>query len=297
MKQRERWDHSVENPRAKQNAQPASETPACRVALLRQWRNKSTGKTCEQTTAEFCRSNRISQTTVNALLAGETSNKTNWIHVRPIKRVIQGNPIEWLTRKAVRNGNKAIQQKETIGAGWDHLLVILGFYHQGLGVKAIGKRLGLSYVSVWRVLLQAGVDTSTRRNYQKASVSGLGIPKIAYEKSMCNPHARIKKRVMGRIWYALKKNQHPIRGSFELVGCSAEFLKQHLERQFQPGMTFENYGKWHVDHIRPCASFDLQDPKQAAECFNWRNLQPLWAADNIRKSDSPCPHPNPNSSP
>jgi DNA/RNA endonuclease G (NUC1) len=52
-------------------------------------------------------------------------------------------------------------------------------------------------------------------------------------------------------------------------------------------MNWENYGKngWHIDHIIPCASFDLTDPKQQKNCFHYTNLQPLWAADNIRKSD------------
>jgi hypothetical protein len=48
-------------------------------------------------------------------------------------------------------------------------------------------------------------------------------------------------------------------------------------------MTRKNYGKWHVDHIRPCASFDLTNPKQQQICFHYTNLQPLWAIDNIKK--------------
>lgn len=68
-----------------------------------------------------------------------------------------------------------------------------------------------------------------------------------------------------------------------LLGCSPSQLQAHLEAKFKPGMSWDNYGKWHVDHIRPCASFDLADPAQQRECFNWQNLQPLWAADNIRK--------------
>jgi hypothetical protein len=54
-------------------------------------------------------------------------------------------------------------------------------------------------------------------------------------------------------------------------------------------MTWENRSKWHVDHIRPCASFNLFDPAQQAACFHFSNLQPLWAADNIRKSDKWTP--------
>ena len=70
----------------------------------------------------------------------------------------------------------------------------------------------------------------------------------------------------------------------ELLGVpNAEFLWQHLETQFQPGMTRENYGLWHVDHIIPCASFDFSNPEQQKKCFHYTNLQPLCAVDNIRK--------------
>jgi hypothetical protein len=64
-----------------------------------------------------------------------------------------------------------------------------------------------------------------------------------------------------------------------------EQLRQHLEAQFTDGMSWDNYGRdgWHIDHIRPCASFDLTDPEQQRQCFHYTNLQPLWAADNIRK--------------
>jgi hypothetical protein len=72
--------------------------------------------------------------------------------------------------------------------------------------------------------------------------------------------------------------------TMELLGCSIDMLKEHLEAGFDDKMTWENYGTyWHVDHIRPCASFDLIDPAQQRECFNWTNLQPLEAIENIRK--------------
>lgn len=73
--------------------------------------------------------------------------------------------------------------------------------------------------------------------------------------------------------------------SIELIGCTIAELRQHLEAQFIDGMNWDNYGRngWHVDHIRPCASFDLTDPEQQRQCFHHSNLQPLWAADNIRK--------------
>jgi hypothetical protein len=70
-----------------------------------------------------------------------------------------------------------------------------------------------------------------------------------------------------------------------LIGCTITQLRQHLEAQFTDGMSWENYGRngWHIDHIRPCASFDLTDAEHQRQCFHYTNLQPLWAADNIRK--------------
>jgi hypothetical protein len=71
--------------------------------------------------------------------------------------------------------------------------------------------------------------------------------------------------------------------TLSIIGCSTNELKSHLEKQFTDGMSWKNYGDWHVDHIRPCCSFDLTDPEQQKECFHYTNLQPLWAEDNYAK--------------
>ncbi len=73
----------------------------------------------------------------------------------------------------------------------------------------------------------------------------------------------------------------------ELIGCSSKELESYLETQFTEGMTWDNYGYygWHIDHIKPCASFDLSDPEQQKLCFHYSNLQPLWAKENIKKSN------------
>lgn len=71
----------------------------------------------------------------------------------------------------------------------------------------------------------------------------------------------------------------------ELIGCSVVELKTYLESKFKEGMTWENHGVngWHIDHIKPCASFDLTDPAQQKTCFHFTNQQPLWALDNLSK--------------
>ena len=71
----------------------------------------------------------------------------------------------------------------------------------------------------------------------------------------------------------------------KLIGCTVDELRRHIESQFEPWMTWENQGRegWDVDHIIPCAKFDLTDPEQQRECFNWSNLQPLEHIANIKK--------------
>lgn len=91
-----------------------------------------------------------------------------------------------------------------------------------------------------------------------------------------NLRSRMRSSLKGRI----KDNT-----TMKLVGCNYKELRTHLESQFFEGMNWDNYGKWHMDHIKPCAAFDLSDPIQQKECFHYTNLQPLWAKDNIRKSD------------
>jgi hypothetical protein len=79
--------------------------------------------------------------------------------------------------------------------------------------------------------------------------------------------------------------------TMELLGCTAEHARAHIESQFTKGMSWNNYGVhgWHIDHILPCASFDMADQSQQRQCFHYTNLQPLWAKDNLSKSDK-LPH-------
>jgi len=98
-----------------------------------------------------------------------------------------------------------------------------------------------------------------------------------------NPEIALKHLVRCRINIALRKGYSKLRSTRESLGCSIPELKAHLESLFQPGMTWANRGEWEIDHIRPCASFNLLDPEQQRCCFHFTNLQPLWKAQNRQK--------------
>ena len=98
-------------------------------------------------------------------------------------------------------------------------------------------------------------------------------------KMISNLRRRLRDIVKGRKYYS-------IGSAINFVGCTSDELRAHIEAQWIEGMTWDNYGEWHVDHILPCAAFDLTDKELVKICFHYSNLQPLWAEDNLLKSDS-----------
>jgi hypothetical protein len=88
-----------------------------------------------------------------------------------------------------------------------------------------------------------------------------------------------------RVYHALKGHSKSLHIR-QLLGCSIDFLKQYLKRQFKSGMVWNNYGfnGWHIDHMRPCCSFNLSRVSEQRKCFHYTNLQPLWAKENRLKN-------------
>ena len=211
-----------------------------------------------------------------------------WKHEASLKKVIQGDVIDWLTNRPVRNGSKSIQSKAKVSKAWDNIIVMMAHYHRGTGTKTLAKEFELSPPTVLYALKEAGIDTTKRRNYFKPSdsLTFKESRKARWREKMAIPSARLRKSVMNRIWSAMKGQRVNGVGSFSMVGCPVKFLRSYIEGKFEKGMTWDNYGEWHVDHIRPCASFDLSDKEQVIQCFNWRNLQPMWASKNISKGSN-----------
>lgn len=107
--------------------------------------------------------------------------------------------------------------------------------------------------------------------------------KYMNDRNKADVNFRLAGNLRHRIYAAIvgnKKGGSAVRD----LGISVEGLKLHLESMFKEGMTWENYGPlWHVDHIIPLISFDLEDRTQFLAASHYTNLQPLWAEDNYEK--------------
>tara|TARA_R110002051_G_C8474091_1_gene460561 strand:+ start:19 stop:642 length:624 start_codon:yes stop_codon:yes gene_type:complete len=112
-------------------------------------------------------------------------------------------------------------------------------------------------------------------------------------KRATDPNWRLRQNLGTRISRVLGGTNKSA-NTMALIGCTIEELWIHLESspKWEPWMTRENYGRsggWDIDHIRPCVSFDLTDPKQQRICCNWSNLQPMEHIENIKKRDKIIP--------
>jgi hypothetical protein len=126
------------------------------------------------------------------------------------------------------------------------------------------------------------------REYSKKNRQKLNKIQREYtnERYKNDPVFRVTKLLRGRLYKIMfDLNIKKCGSTLKLLGCSFKKATNYLKYKFLPGMTHENYGEWHIDHIQPCASFNLIDPKEQQKCFHWTNLQPLWGPDNLSKSD------------
>ncbi len=101
------------------------------------------------------------------------------------------------------------------------------------------------------------------------------------------PRGKLTKHISHYIRHSLKNGSKTGRHWETLVDFTIDQLKTHLKKQFKEGMTWDNYGKWHVDHIIPISAFNFEKPEDIdfKRCWSLKNLQPMWRKENIRKSN------------
>lgn len=125
--------------------------------------------------------------------------------------------------------------------------------------------------------------------YYNLNKAAINASKTEYRrnKRRTDPMYRLRDNLRSRLNKAIQ-GSYRAGSAVNDLGCSIKDLKKHLEAQFQPGMTWDNYGRtgWHIDHIVPLDSFDLTKLKEVQKACHYTNLQPLWAKDNIKKGNN-----------
>lgn len=125
-------------------------------------------------------------------------------------------------------------------------------------------------------------------NYNAENINARRKTRNAYNKrkrAEC-PQFKIAGNLRTRLGKKLKQKTK-LGSHIKDLGCSVEFLRGYLEAQFQPGMTWANHGfyGWHIDHIIPLDSFNLENREEFLRAVHYTNLQPLWALENLIKND------------
>lgn len=139
----------------------------------------------------------------------------------------------------------------------------------------------LEYKKIWTKDNAESVSKRIKQ-WKKDNVEHLRKRSADYMRNRAHsdPLFRFTKNLRRRLHHAFK-NMSKSRKTLDLLGCTIEEAYRHVESLFQPGMTWENYGKWHVDHIIPFAVTQLAHERE--RLCHYTNLQPLWAADNLKK--------------
>lgn len=144
------------------------------------------------------------------------------------------------------------------------------------------------YQRQWRQSAIGRISTlNSQRKADKKQIESGKKAKYERNKSKNDPNFKIKKKIKNRVNKVLKiQGAIKEKSIFYLLGCNINELKEYLESQFQPGMTWENHGTvWHIDHILPISKFDLKNIEHQKICFHFLNLQPLWAEENMKKGE------------
>lgn len=129
------------------------------------------------------------------------------------------------------------------------------------------------------------IQSDSAKRYEKLKASGEinSIRARHHRKRMQNPVYYLQKVCRARIWAALNGvGKKPTKTEI-MIGCTYDELRRHLESMFRDGMSWENKGKWHIDHIIPLSSAKTQE--DVIKLCHYSNLQPLWEQENKKKGN------------
>ena len=135
------------------------------------------------------------------------------------------------------------------------------------------------------------------KDYREKNIDKIREIKRNYERhrKSTDPIYKLINNFRTAIYQVLKENNVQKNGHyFEVLQYTPDELISHLENQFKDGMTWDNYGDWHVDHILPISIHNIQEigDGEFMKCWSLSNLQPMWGEDNIKKSNKVLYFPN-----
>lgn len=233
--------------------------------------------------------------------------------------------------KLNRSGRAFVSNAEVAYKKFDYpILMHLAMRRQGIPSQTISDRLGIKNTKVKHMAHNLGLtDPNTKiypsgsdhprwkggkfqtsitddwiwnqevKQYQRAKRLSCWSQHIEAQRWEWNnkyrnssPEWKMKRILRKRIRRAI--NQQGVRKKTQLsLGCDIKFLRAYLETRFEKGMIWDNYGSgWHIDHVKPLASFDLSKKSEQLKANHYTNLQPLWASDNLSKGDKHFEQPD-----
>lgn len=130
----------------------------------------------------------------------------------------------------------------------------------------------------------------SREKYEKENKERLRAARRKWENNRLSEDVNYKlhKSLSGRVRFELNGKTKKTSRTEQLIGCTINELRQHIESQFSDGMNWDNWGinGWHIDHKIPLSWFNLENENCRKVAFNYKNMQPLWGTDNIRKKNN-----------
>lgn len=200
------------------------------------------------------------------LLGSTTISKQMGYHKTIIIRTLKENGVEMGPSGRRNIGGKSAADKRYREKNKEKL----SQYHKEWSTK--NREHLREYHSKWRDENRDKINEKTRLWYLNKRRNDAGF--------------RLKSNTRTAVYTCLKEaNVSKYRSTFDTLGYTLEELMKHLENQFVDGMSWDNYGEWHVDHIRPMSSFEFEsvDDPEFKVCWSLDNLQPLWGPDNLSK--------------
>lgn len=200
------------------------------------------------------------------LMGSPSIAKKMGYHKTIIIRTLKENGVEMGPSGRRNIGGKKIANKKWVDKNKEHLKK----YYKGWSEN--NKQKLREYHTQWRENNKDHVN-EYKRNYER-------------ERRANDPKYRLAARTRTAVYTCLKESKvDKYKSTFDLLGYSIEELMEHLENQFVDGMSWDNYGEWHVDHIKPMSSFEFESTECEGfkKCWKLDNLQPLWGPDNLSK--------------